>query len=156
MADLVPERRPREQDGTVARRDIRVSDGERQAVVDELREHCGAGRLELDELEERTSAALSARVRGELEPLLDDLPELHPPAPATGPPVRARTADRPVLDAPAFRVHRNLWIVFSVFMVAIWVGIALVGGASPFWPVFPIAATGLTVGVHAAVRKGVA
>jgi hypothetical protein len=28
------------------------------------------------------------------------------------------------------------------------------GGWVPFWPVFPIAAFGLSVGIHAAVRKG--
>jgi hypothetical protein len=146
VGDLIPhhDHRP------VARRDMRVSDDERRAVVDELRIHYGAGRIDLAEFEDRTNAALAARVRGELEPLLDDLPELTPPAPP-GPPIRFK-ADK---GSPALRVHTYIWLVLSAFFVAIHAGVSLVTDTdAPFWPIFPIAAIGLTVGVHAAVRKG--
>ena len=55
-------------------RDIRVSQEERERVVELLRTHAGDGRLELDELEQRVEAALSARTRGDLDALLSDLP----------------------------------------------------------------------------------
>jgi Domain of unknown function (DUF1707) len=54
--------------------DLRVSHEERERVVDALRTHAGEGRLDMDELEQRVEAALSARTRGELDALLADLP----------------------------------------------------------------------------------
>jgi hypothetical protein len=147
VGDLVPDHDQR----PVARRDMRVSDDERHSVVDELRAHFGAGRLDLAEFEDRTNAALAARVRGELEPLLDDLPELRPPV--TGPPVRPRPV-RP--GSPALRIHTYIWLVLSAFFLVLYAGIASVSDSGvPFWPIFPIAVTGLTVGIHAAVRRGI-
>jgi hypothetical protein len=149
VGESLPE--PRSSDaGPVARRDMRVSDEDRRAVVDELRTHFGAGRIDLAEFEDRTRAAWDARVRGELEPLLDDLPDLRPPTP--GPPVRPRPAPtRPLLGCAAFRIHLYLWVVLSVFWTVIWVA---TGSEGTFWPLYPIAGVGLTVGIHAAVRKG--
>ncbi|MDR0345242.1 MAG: DUF1707 domain-containing protein [Nocardiopsaceae bacterium] len=54
---------------------MRVSDHERDAVAESLGEHAAVGRLTLDELEERVSAALAARTRGDLETLQRDLPD---------------------------------------------------------------------------------
>lgn len=146
MADLVPD--PKQSQPAVARRDMRVSDADRHAVVDELRVHFSLGRIDLAELEDRVTAALEARVRGDLEPLLTDLPELRPSAPTSGgPPIRER--QRP--PASALRVHAYLWGVISAFLVAIWIGTAAqADGDIPFWPIFPIAAIGLSVGLHAA------
>lgn len=141
-----PDQRP------VARRDVRVSDVERRAVVDELREHFGAGRLDLAEFEDRTNAALEARVRGELEPLLDDLPEINP-VDRGGPPMRPRPAKPP--SHKALRIHTYVWLVLSAFFVVIYLGTVLVADSVPFWPIFPSAAIGLSVGLHAAVRKGI-
>jgi hypothetical protein len=154
MADVVPHAQtPQPQDRPtgpyVARREIRVSDAERQAVVDELRVHFGAGRLDLDEFEERTRAALSSRVRGDLHPLLDDLPDLGPP-PASGPPVRSKPQPaRGLMHNAAFRTHLYVTLVLSVFFIVIWAG---TGGAGGFWPIFPIAGLGAPLGLHAALR----
>jgi hypothetical protein len=148
VSELVPDpdQRP------VARRDVRVSDDERQAVVDELRVHYGAGRLDLAEFEDRTNAALTARIRGELEPLLDDLPELA--APKGGPPLR-ETPGPPPGGGSALRVHTYVWLVLSAFFIVIYAGTTAVADSSiPFWPIFPIAAIGLSVGLHAAARAG--
>ena len=67
---------------------LRVSDADRDAVVAELGQHFQAGRLDPAELDHRTGRALSARVRGDLDELLTDLPRERP-GPA-GPPVTAR------------------------------------------------------------------
>lgn len=148
MGELMPDL-PESKSPGVARRDMRVSDEDRHAVVDELRVHFGVGRIDLAEFEDRTNAALAARIRGELEPLLDDLPYLREQP--SGPPIRAREPG----SGAAFRVHVRLWLVLSAFFMAIWVGTSVVAdGEIPFWPVFPIAAIGLTVGVHAALRAG--
>ena len=54
---------------------MRASDADRERVVDLLGAHAAAGRLDPDELERRTGAALAARTLGELAPLTADLPE---------------------------------------------------------------------------------
>jgi hypothetical protein len=57
-----------------ARPDLRVSDAERDAVVTELGEHFGQGRLDQAEFDERVTKALSARTGRDLGGLLADLP----------------------------------------------------------------------------------
>jgi Domain of unknown function (DUF1707) len=54
--------------------DLRVSQEERDEVVELLRTYAGEGRLDLEELEQRVEAALSARTRGDLDALLADMP----------------------------------------------------------------------------------
>jgi len=68
---------------------LRVSDAERDATAAELREHYAAGRLSLDELNERISQAFAARTRGDLSAITHDLPSLRPggaPLPGSGQP----------------------------------------------------------------------
>lgn len=55
-----------------------VGDAEREATAAELREHYAAGRLSLDELNERISQAFAARTRGDLSAVMHDLPSLRP------------------------------------------------------------------------------
>ena len=151
VSELVPDPDQRPVERPVARRDMRVSDEERRAVVDELRVHYGAGCIDLAEFEDRTNAALAARVRGELEPLLGDLPELAPPP--AGPPVRPRPEKQ---GSAALRIHTYIWLVLSAFFLVLHAGVSSVSdGNVPFWPIFPIAAIGLSVGIHAAVRHGI-
>ena len=77
--------------------DLRASDDDRERVVDVLRDHTAAGRLTVDELDERIDRAYAARTLGDLVPLTRDLPELPSgravAAPAASParagPVRA-------------------------------------------------------------------
>jgi Domain of unknown function (DUF1707) len=54
--------------------DLRVSDAERQAAADELKAHFGAGRINMEEFDERLWAALSARTRRDLADGFKDLP----------------------------------------------------------------------------------
>ena len=67
-------------DSSSARARQRVSPEEREEAADRIRLAAGEGRLTLAELETRLEAALSALTYGELDALVDDLPE--PPAPA--------------------------------------------------------------------------
>ena len=57
---------------------LRVGDAERDATAAELREHYAAGRLSLDELNERISRAFAAKTRGDLTAVMHDLPSLRP------------------------------------------------------------------------------
>jgi hypothetical protein len=57
---------------------MRISDADRDHVIERLREHYADGRLTSDELDERITATLSAKTYGELRPLMADLPEPDP------------------------------------------------------------------------------
>lgn len=65
---------------------LRIGTAEREAAVRFLGDHMSEGRLSLEEYEERTSASLEARTRGELKSLFKDLPAPYPPF-MTPPPV---------------------------------------------------------------------
>lgn len=72
------------------RRDMRISDADRDHTAAILREAAGEGRLDLAELDERLSLVYAAKTYGDLEPITRDLPQIaaptaRPPAPATGP-----------------------------------------------------------------------
>ena len=54
---------------------MRISDADREHVTDRLREHFAAGRLDSEELDERTTAALNAKTYGDLRRVMADLPE---------------------------------------------------------------------------------
>jgi hypothetical protein len=71
---------------------MRVSDADREALTARLRDNYAEGRLTQDELDERVSAALSAKTFGELRTLTTDLP-----GPAAVPPP---TAARPSWGGP--------------------------------------------------------
>jgi len=56
--------------------DLRASDADREAAVDALRSHAMAGRLTVDELDERVERAYAAKMLSELAALQADLPRL--------------------------------------------------------------------------------
>lgn len=66
------------------RRDVRVSDAERDQAIDELSAHFQAGRLTQEEFEDRSGRALQARTGSDLTGLFTDLPRggLATPQPA--------------------------------------------------------------------------
>ena len=55
---------------------IRVGDADRDATATQLREHYAAGRLTLDELNERLEQIFAARTRADLNAVMRDLPSL--------------------------------------------------------------------------------
>ena len=112
---------------------LRASDADREATVRDLRDHGAAGRLDVDELEQRVATAYAARTRGELDPLLADLPAVR----------RAPAAPR--------RRPREEWRVFlavSVLLLAIWA----LSGAGYFWPVWVIGWWGAALVAKSAFR----
>ena len=66
-------------------RDMRASDAERERVADVLKDAVSEGRLGLEEFQERLDSAYRARTRGELLPLVRDLPAVADEGPASGP-----------------------------------------------------------------------
>ncbi len=77
----------------------RISDAERDAAVEMLRQHFEAGRLDPSEFAERMETALSARFASDLAPLFVDLPHPRPTAgetvwlPWTAPPPAPKTQE---------------------------------------------------------------
>ncbi len=61
---------------------MRVSDEDRRRVVDELRRHCGAGRIDVEEYSARIERVLSATTFEELDVVRADLPMLRIAEPA--------------------------------------------------------------------------
>ncbi len=61
--------------------EVRASDQDREAVVEELRRHHSDGRLATDELEDRVGRAYQAKTMGELSQVVRDLPAPPPPPP---------------------------------------------------------------------------
>ena len=73
--------------------ELRVSDSDRDATLQQLSRQAGEGRLTLDELEERAGQALTARTRADLATVTRDLPAdpgaaSEPSAASRKPPVR--------------------------------------------------------------------
>lgn len=107
---------------------IRASDQDRDVVVAALRDAYTAGRLTLEEFDERMSAACGSRTWGELRKLTQDLPvqpilgsdvpgrSLPPTAPAQHPP-------RPGGPLPPAARHRHPVGFFP--LVALWIVLAL-------------------------------
>ncbi|WP_344656615.1 DUF1707 SHOCT-like domain-containing protein [Catenulispora subtropica] len=62
------------QGGAAFEPEMRAGDADRERLVEQLREHHAAGRLTLDEFEERMAQAYSAKTYGELRTLTRDLP----------------------------------------------------------------------------------
>jgi hypothetical protein len=114
---------------------IRASDVDREAVVAVLRDAYTAGRLDLEEFDERSTAAYAGRTWGELRKLTEDLPEQ--PALGSDLPATTRPAITPAHAGPPRSVGP---------------------GRRPFIPVLPIFAIWflITVAAHSPAAAPVA
>lgn len=116
--------------------DLRISDADREQAAAALREHAGAGRLTMDELDQRAQAAFAARTRGDLHALLDDLPGKLP----------VHRSRRLAVKKRAHAAHVRAYVLVSLGLVALWA----LSGAGYFWPVWPIMGWGIGVVSHTA------
>jgi hypothetical protein len=107
---------------------VRASDQDREAVVATLRDAYTAGRLTLEEFDERTTTAYASRTWGELRKLTEDLPA----QPVLGSDVPGRHLPAPALPAhpprangtvPPARRSRRPAAFFPI--VALWLVLAL-------------------------------
>ncbi|PRW62440.1 DUF1707 SHOCT-like domain-containing protein [Actinopolyspora mortivallis] len=113
--------------------EFRVGDRDRDRAVALLGEHFSAGRLEVDEFDERCGRAARARYRSEIAALFADLPEPYPevlasPAPTgsseSGRPARRRVGAGVVAGSVLLVMLALLW-----FTKQVWIVLPLVG----FW-----------------------
>jgi hypothetical protein len=115
---------------------LRIGDAERAQVVDQLADHHAAGRLTLEEFEDRMGAAWAARTAADLAVLTRDLPVPAPPRPARPP-----AAAGPRLDLDP-RVRTYLAVIALLWVI--W----LVTGAGYPWPIWPMLGWGVGVLGH--------
>lgn len=122
----------------------RISDADRDAAVEMLREHFELGRLTDDEFSERMAATLAARTAQDLEPLFVDLPQPHPTllsAPSfTNPPAANRLpAQRREGGVPQ---RGRDWI--AVAQALVWpaaIGLMILGRGGWWWILAAVAAS---------------
>ena len=120
--------------------DLRASDAERERAITELRGHASEGRLTVDELAERTDAALAARTRAELTAITADLPRTK----RTRDPKRARAK---------YRAEVRTYASVMLLLVAIWA----LTGAGYAWFIWPALGWGVFLlpgmGCHGGNRR---
>ena len=107
------------------RREMRVSDAERDDVAGILRDAAGEGRLDLEELDERLSAVYAAKTYGDLEPITRDLPTgpSPAPAPARGGRIGGVPTSRTAIAVLSGFERKGPWVVPENFTaVAFWGG----------------------------------
>lgn len=139
---------------------MQASDSERERIVRELTQHCGDGRLTLDELEERIAEAYAADTQDELRHAIRELPAV--PRRIVTPP--ARRADAPMVKATsaaldkrragevALRVHLVVYLSVIGLLTAIWFVTSPFGY---FWPIWTAMPWGMALAIHAGVHKAV-
>ena len=96
---------------------VLVDDAERTAVTAELQDHYAEGAIDLAELERRTSLALTARTRGDLDVALADLRPAAPAplaAPSLGLPAPMAVVGRGMSLQTARTIRYVLLAVFAV------------------------------------------
>lgn len=116
---------PEPHSGQPRRADLRVSDADRHAVAEILREAAGEGRLDIDELEERLEETYKAKTYADLEPITQDLPvagqaQVMPAAPAAGAVPVVYSEGEASDSASAFLSNverKGVWVVPQQFSV---------------------------------------
>jgi Domain of unknown function (DUF1707) len=115
---------------------LRAADADRAAVATLLGEHMSAGRLTLDEYDQRLARAYAAKTYGELDQLTADLPAAVPAprAPATTTPSEVAGAGGHD-DPHSWRA----WLTTSLIVLTVWAATSLASWEFLyFWPVWVI------------------
>jgi hypothetical protein len=132
---------------------LRAADTDRAAVAEALGRAMSAGRLSVEEYDDRLARAYAARTYGELSPLTADLPDQPRPVPAAG----AAPASAPV-PAPSSDVGCSggwgaggphawrSWAATSLIVVTIWL-VTMVASQQLIypWPVWVIGPWGVVL-----------
>jgi hypothetical protein len=121
-------------------RELRVSDGERQAAAERLRAYHDEGRLDFSEYDARLAQAYASVTFADLDRLFADLPVRVPAPPAPVPAVRTPRAE--VATRWSFAalplVLKILWINYA-FVVAVNLTVWMLvngDGDTYFWPMW--------------------
>jgi hypothetical protein len=116
---------------------LRAADSDRTAAATVLGEHMAAGRLTVEEYEDRLARAYAAKTYGDLDALTIDLPSTAPVRRAEAGATRSE-----VVASPGRGVQPHAWQAWlrtSVIVVTIWLVTSLASWQlSYFWPIWVI------------------
>jgi Domain of unknown function (DUF1707)/2TM domain len=133
------------------RASLRAADADRERVVEALRQHHVDGRLDAEELTQRTDQAYAAKTLGDLDAVTTDLPPIQAPA-RPGAPLRPRPPDPGRASArAAFQRHLFSYLSVNGLLVVIW---ALTNFGGYFWPVWSMIGWGIGLASHAFAAYG--
>jgi hypothetical protein len=123
---------------------LRAGDRERSATAAQLGQALTQGYLDVDEYEQRVTGAFAAHSTDDLRRLTADLPTArlrqHDPR---------RRAARHAAARMSVRLHLLGYALMVVVVLTVWLAVALSGGSSYFWPVWPILGAGIGLLGHA-------
>lgn len=129
-----------ETNGRDGPRRVRIGDAERERVLNALQEHLAAGRLTVDEYDERLARAYTAKTYGELAELTADLPRTPTATPARSPRVDPPEQRQPAAAcAPGgdLRSAWRAWATTSLIVLTIWLATSAASWELLyFWPVW--------------------
>jgi DUF1707 SHOCT-like domain len=121
----------------------RAGDEDRGRTATALGGHYAAGRLTLEEFQQRLDRAYAAKTLGELDNLMTDLPgsDLSPlPGQRDGrPPLPQRRALGPVQASGGRSAVRQFWLAVAITGVVIWMIGGATGGPWFLWLAVPLA-----------------
>jgi hypothetical protein len=119
---------------------LRAADADRAAVATVLGGHMSAGRLTMDEYDERLARAYAAKTYGELEQLTADLPAAVPaPRPASQPATTTPSAVAAHGGWGSDPHSWRSWLTTSLVVLTIWAAISLASWEFHyFWPIWVI------------------
>lgn len=131
---------------------VRISDAEKNAVVELLRSHCADGRLTLDEFADRVGKVFDARVHADLAVVTEDLPAI--PEPVVG---ERRKSSSTVIGIMSGGVRKGRWRPGpKVNVFAFWGGCHIdLRGAEIDGPVIEIDAVAIMGGIEIVVPDGI-
>jgi hypothetical protein len=124
---------------------IRASDADRDRAAAALREHLAAGRLTIEEFDQRLDQAYAAKTLGELDEVLADLPRIDlgqlPDASVgragAGPVERRRPPGSieagPGRFPPVLPAAWGSWLAISLVLLVIWLASGASGGPWFLW-----------------------
>jgi hypothetical protein len=110
--------------------EMRASDGDRDRVAAELREHCAQGRLTMDEFNERLELLYQGRTYGDLQKITADLPGIDlnaMPAP------QAKAPDRREDKGKVLKAAWGSWASVVAVCTVIWL---MTDAGGYFWPMW--------------------
>jgi hypothetical protein len=129
---------------TITATPVRAGDRERENTAGQLGLALSQGYLDMPEYERRVGSAFAAQTTGELRALVADLPvgRLHRNDP------RRRAAQRAAARL-SVRLHLAGYLLMVVIVLTVWTAVALTGGTTYFWPIWPILGAGIGLLGHA-------
>ncbi|WP_405145016.1 DUF1707 domain-containing protein [Sphaerisporangium sp. NBC_01403] len=124
------------------RRDVRVSDSDREAAAERLGSAVTEGRLNLQEYDDRLGRAYQSVTYGDLADLFVDLPASAPGPVAAAPAAPQAVPASSEAEATLPRWLRVVWTIWAVKVMinlTVWVLVSLSDGSLVyFWPMWVI------------------